>query len=228
MCMVGPTVFVVDDDVSVRESMKMLLEAAGLQVETFESGRHFLSRPPAPVPCCLVLDLLLPDLDGLAVQKLLADRTDMPIIFLTGHRDVATTVRAMKAGAAEFLTKPPPGDLLLAAIRGALDRSRTLREDGAQQRRLRGRYETLTPREREVMQRVVSGLLNKQVGADLGISEITVKAHRGRVMRKMNAGSLPELVMMAAQLDLLPKAVERIGRYSRYHGPIDSAAALAV
>ena len=193
-------VFVVDDDVSVRESLELLIETSGWHCETCASAREFLARPPAAVPCCLVLDVTLPGLNGLEVQKQLAHRTDMPIIFITGHGDVPTTVQAMKAGAVEFLMKPLSADVLLAAIRGAFERSRAALKVNAEVRELESRYASLTPREREVMALVVSGLLNKQVGGELGISEITVKAHRGQVMRKMKADSLPDLVTMAARL----------------------------
>ena len=197
-------VFVVDDDVSVRESLELLIKAAGWQPETFASAQAFLARSRLTVPCCLVLDVTLPGLSGLELQQRLVERTDMPIIFITGHGDVPMSVQAMKAGAVEFLTKPFTNDVLLDAIGGAIERSRTaVREESARQV-LRSAYGSLTPREREVMALVVSGLLNKQVGAELGISEITVKAHRGQMMRKMKAGSLPELVTMAARLGLRP------------------------
>jgi FixJ family two-component response regulator len=199
---VPPIVFVVDDDVSVRESLELLIKSAGWQPETFVSAQEFLSRPQSPVPCCLVLDVTLPGLSGLELQKQLAERADMPIIFITGHGDVPMTVQAMKAGAVEFLTKPFKDDVLLDAIRGAIDRSRAALRLDSEMRLMRKRYESLSPREREVMALVVSGLLNKQVGGELGISEITVKAHRGQVMRKMKADSLPDLVTMAARLGL--------------------------
>jgi FixJ family two-component response regulator len=195
-----PIVFVVDDDLSVRESLELLIKSAGWQPETFVSAQEFLSRPQSPVPCCLVLDVTLPGLSGLELQKQLAERTDMPIIFITGHGDVPMTVQAMKAGAVEFLTKPFKDDVLVDAIRGAIDRSRAALRLDSEMRLMRKRYESLSPREREVMALVVSGLLNKQVGGELGISEITVKAHRGQVMRKMKADSLPDLVTMAARL----------------------------
>ena len=198
-----PIVFVVDDDLSVRESLELLIKSAGWQPETFVSAQEFLSRPHPPVPCCLVLDVTLPGLSGLDLQAQLAERTDMPIIFITGHGDVPMTVQAMKAGAVEFLTKPFKDDVLLDAIRGAIDRSRAALRLDSEMHLLRKRYESLSPREREVMALVVSGLLNKQVGGQLGISEITVKAHRGQVMRKMKADSLPDLVTMAARLGLL-------------------------
>jgi FixJ family two-component response regulator len=198
-----PIVFVVDDDVSVRESLELLIRSAGWQPETFASAQEFLSRPRVLAPSCLVLDVTLPDLNGLDLQKRVAlDRMDMPIIFITGYGDVPTTVQAMKAGAVEFLTKPFGDDVLLNAIRHAIERSRTALRREAEIRALRDRYASLSRREREVMALVVSGLLNKQVGGELGISEITVKAHRGKVMRKMKAGSLADLVNMAATLRL--------------------------
>lgn len=201
-----PTVFVVDDDVSVRKSLKLLIESAGWQAETFGSGQEFLSRPRIPGPSCLLLDLVLPDLNGCDLQTLVADRAEMPVIFMTGYGDVPTTVRAMKAGAAEFFTKPLVNDLLLTSIRSAIDRSYAALADAALMRAVRDSYALLSPREREVMELIVSGRcrLNKQVGSELGISEITVKAHRGRMMRKMKARSLPELVRMAARLCLTP------------------------
>jgi FixJ family two-component response regulator len=195
-------VFVVDDDVSVRESLELLIRTAGWQPETFASGQDFLSRPRATVPCCLLLDVTLPGLNGLELQQQLAERPEMPIIFITGHGDVPMTVQAMKAGAVEFLTKPLKDDVLLNAIRGAIERSRAALRLDSEMRALRTCYASLTPREREVMALVVSGRLNKQVGGELGISEITVKAHRGQVMRKMKADSLPNLVTMAARLGL--------------------------
>ena len=199
---VRSVVFVVDDDVSVRESLELLIRTAGWRPETFASAQEFLSRPRATVPCCLVLDVTLPGLNGLELQQQLAERTDTPIIFITGHGDVPMSVQAMKAGAIEFLTKPFRDDVLLDAIRGAIERSRAALRLDLDMRTLRNCYESLTPREREVMALVVSGLLNKQVGGELGISEITVKAHRGQVMRKMKAESLPDLVTMAARLGL--------------------------
>jgi FixJ family two-component response regulator len=195
-----PTVFVVDDDPSVREALALLIESAGWQPEAFGSGKEFLSRPRVPGPSCLVLDVALPDLNGLDVQQLVADRTDMPIIFMTAHGDVSTTVRAMKAGAVEFLTKPFHDDVLVSAIQEAISRSCAALAQAADIRALQESYASLSRREREVMALVVSGLLNKQVGGELGISEITVKAHRGKMMRKMSAGSLPDLVRMAARL----------------------------
>ena len=195
-------VFVVDDDVSVRESLELLIKSAGWHPETFVSAQEFLSRSHPRVPCCLVLDATLPGLSGLELQKQLAERTDMPIIFITGYGDVPMSVQAMKAGAVEFLTKPFKDDVLLDAISGAIERSRVALCQETEMQGLRSCYGSLTPREREVMALVVAGLLNKQVGGQLGISEITVKAHRGQVMRKMKADSLPDLVNMAARIGL--------------------------
>jgi RNA polymerase sigma factor (sigma-70 family) len=200
-----PIVFVVDDDVSVREALELLIRCAGWQPETFASAQEFLARPRVLVPSCLVLDVSLPGLNGLDLQKRIAvDRADMPIIFITGHGDVPMTVQAMKAGAVEFLTKPFGEDVLLTAIRHAIDRSNSALCREAEIRVLRDCFASLTPREREVLILVVSGMLNKQVGDRLGISEITVKAHRGKVMQKMKADSLPDLVKMAARLRLSP------------------------
>ena len=202
-----PIVFVVDDDVSVRESLELLIESEGWQPETFVSAQEFLARPRNLVPSCLVLDVSLPDLNGLDLQKRVAvERPDMPIIFITGCGDVSMSVQAMKAGAIEYLTKPFGDEVLLSAIRYALERSRRALEQGEKMKALRQRCASLTPREREVMALVVSGLLNKQVGGELGISEITVKAHRGQVMRKMGADSLPALVNMVARLDVATRA----------------------
>lgn len=198
-----PTVFVVDDDVSVRESLELLIGCAGWQPETFASAREFLAHPRVLAPSCLILDVSLPDLNGLDLQKRIAgDRVDMPIIFITGHGDIPMTVRAMKAGAVEFLTKPFSDEALLSAIRHAIERSQTELGRESEMQVLRDRYASLSTREREVMALVVSGLLNKQVGAELGISEITVKAHRGRMMGKMKAASLADLVNMAARLGI--------------------------
>ncbi len=198
-----PIVFVVDDDISVRESLELLIRSEGWEPETFKSAQEFLVRPRALVPSCLVLDVSLPGLNGLDLQKRIApDRIDMPIIFITGYGDVPMTVQAMKAGAVEFLTKPFGDNVLVSAIRNALERSHTALSHEAEMRVFRDCYASLTPREREVMALVVSGLLNKQVGGELGISEITVKAHRGQVMQKMKADSLADLVKMAARLGL--------------------------
>src|ERR1700722_4617283 len=200
-----PIVFVVDDDISVRESLELLIRSEGWQPETFESAREFLAHPRALVPSCLVLDVSLPGLNGLELQKRVAvERIDMPIIFITGYGDVPMTVQAMKAGAVEFLTKPFGDNVLLSAIRNAIERSKTALGHKAEIQSLRDRYELLTRREREVMALVASGLLNKQVGGELGISKITVKAHRGHVMQKMKADSFAELVKMAARLGPAP------------------------
>jgi len=198
-------VFVVDDDISVRESVELLIKFAGWQPETFASAKDFLARPRISKPCCLVLDVSLPDLNGLELQKLIAsERTDMPIIFITGHGDVPTTVQAMKAGAVEFLTKPFDDEVLLGAIRHALKRSAAVLDDQAEITTLRSSYDSLTPREQDVMRLVVAGMLNKQIGLKLGISEITVKAHRGKVMQKMKADSVADLVKTAVKLGLAP------------------------
>jgi FixJ family two-component response regulator len=195
-------VFVVDDDMSVRESLESLIRHAGWLAELFASGQEFLARPRLTVPCCLLLDVSLPGLSGLELQRQIAERTEMPIIFITGHGDVPMTVQAMKAGAVEFLTKPLRRDVLLNAIRGALERSRAALRVDAETQAIKNCYQSLTPREREVMGLVVTGLLNKQIGGELDISETTVKKHRGQVMRKMKSDSLAELVTIAARLGL--------------------------
>ena len=197
-----PVVFVVDDDVSVRESLELLILSAGWQPETFASAEEFLERDRIDGPSCLVLDVTLPNLNGLELQKRIIDRADMPIIFITGYGDVPSTVQAMKAGAVEFLTKPFGDEVLLHAITQAIERSRAAFAHQADLRARRACYASLTPRERETMALVVSGLLNKQIALELGISEITVKAHRGQVMRKMQVESLAELVRVAGALDV--------------------------
>jgi len=200
-----PIVFVVDDDISVRESLEALIRFVGWQPETFASAEEFLARPRVLTPSCLVLDVSLPELNGLELQKLMAgDRAGMPIIFITGHGDVPMTVQAMKAGAVEFLTKPFDDEVLLSAIRNAIKRSGAILDDHAEIQALRDSYASLTPREREVMRLVVSGMLNKQIGLKLGISEITVKAHRGKAMQKMKADSLADMVKIAVRLGLAP------------------------
>jgi FixJ family two-component response regulator len=206
MLPVTSIVFVVDDDFSVRESVGELIRYTGYQVETFASAREFLDRPAVRVPSCLVLDISLPDLNGLELQERIATRVDMPIIFITGYGDIPMTVQAMKAGAVEFLTKPLGHDVLLSAIKSALDRSQTTLDHEAQLQALRDHYASLSGREREVMALVVSGMMNKHVAGELGISEITVKAHRGRVMRKMKANSLADLVKMSTSLGFAPSA----------------------
>lgn len=200
-----PIVFVVDDDISVRESLESLITFSGWQPETFASAADFLARPRATIPSCLVLDVSLPDLNGLELQKLIgAERLDMPIIFITGHGDVPMTVQAMKGGAVEFLTKPFDDEVLLSAIRHAIRRSAAVLGDQAEISALRSNYESLTPRERDVMKLVVTGMLNKQIGLKLDISEITVKAHRGKMMQKMKAESVADLVKTAVRLGLAP------------------------
>lgn len=194
-------VFVVDDDESVRKSLGNLIRSACLRVETFASAQQFLASPPVDVPSCLVLDVRMPRVNGLELQKRLTEiNADIPIIFITAHADVATSVRAMKAGAIEFLTKPFPDEDLLDAVHEALERDRVTRQQKAEVRDLQTRYESLTPREREVLELVVSGLLNKQIAYELGISETTIKVHRSQVMKKMMANSLADLVRMSEKL----------------------------
>ncbi len=196
-------VWVVDDDVSVREALGSLIRSAGLRAETFVSAQEFLARTRTDAPSCLVLDVRLPGLGGLDLQKRMAElNLEIPIVFITGHGDVPTSVQAMKAGAVEFLTKPFADRDLLDAIQQAIKRDRVARQQQAEMKELHGRYESLTPREREVMERVVSGLLNKQVAAELGTSEFTIKVHRGKVMRKMRADSLADLVRMSERLEI--------------------------
>jgi FixJ family two-component response regulator len=209
MATAKPIVFVVDDDVWVRESLETLVRDEGWQPETFSSAQQFLDRPRAVTPSCLVLDISLPGLNGLELQKRVAvERTDMPIIFITGHGDIPMSVGAMKAGAVEFLTKPFNDEVLLTAIRRALEQSRLALAQKAEMQELRDRYASLTPREMQVMALVVSGLLNKQVGGELGISEKTVKAHRGQVMQKMKANSVADLVKMAEKLHLAERSTK--------------------
>jgi FixJ family two-component response regulator len=199
----APTVVVVDDDISVRESLELLIQNEGWQAALFQSAKEFLTRSPTVVPSCLILDVNLPDLSGLDIQQRIGDeKSSTPIIFITGYGDIPTSVRAMKAGAAEFLTKPLDDEIVIRAIREAVLRGQAnLKREGAQ-RQLQERYNSLTKREREVMNLVVTGLMNKQVGFELDISEITVKAHRGRVMEKMHATTFVDLVNMAGRLGI--------------------------
>src|SRR5258705_7989450 len=204
MSPVTPIVFVVDDDISVRESLELLLRNAGWRVETFTSATDFLDRPRPNGPAYLGLYVSLPDLNGLELQRRLDARRELPIVFITGHGDIPMSVRAMKAGATQFLTKPFKDDALLDAVRGEIERSAAALGRETELKTLRENYAALSRREREVMGLVVSGLMNKQVGGELGISEITVKAHRGKVMRKMKAGSVADLVKMAGKLSSAP------------------------
>ena len=200
---IRPTVVVVDDDISVRESLELLIQSEGWQPALFESAQEFLTQLPTVVPSCLILDVNLPDLSGLDIQQRISDeKSSTPIIFITGYGDIPTSVRAMKAGAAEFLTKPLDDEILIRAIRGAVLRGQANLEREGARRQLQERYDSLTKREREVMNLVVKGLMNKQVGFELDISEITVKAHRGRVMEKMRAATFVDLVNMAGKLGI--------------------------
>jgi FixJ family two-component response regulator len=199
---VRPVVFVIDDDISVRESLELLFRTTGWEFHGFASAEHFLAYSRPSVPCCVIVDLMLPGLSGLELQKQLGGGLDVPMIFMSGHADISMTVQAMKAGAIEFLIKPLRTDLLVKTTQDAIERSRAALRLRSEMRRLTSCYRSLTPREREVMALVVAGLLNKQVGFELGISEVTVKAHRGQVMRKMRAESLPALVTMATRLGL--------------------------
>jgi FixJ family two-component response regulator len=210
-----PTVFVVDADATTRETLDALVHGTGWLCRTATSAEEFLERPRAMTPCCLLADLDLPGLGGLALQRLVADRAELPVIFMSAGTDIRSTVQAMKSGAFDFLMKPFAGDDVLQSIREALDRSRTELRHIATMRALQSRYESLSRREREVMELVVSGRLNKQVGGELGISEITVKAHRGKLMRKMQARSFAELVKMAGNL----------GSADTYDSVLDSASA---
>jgi len=201
-----PVVFVVDDDLGVRDAIRKLIASVGLRVESFGSAGEFFSSSRPDVPACLVLDVRLPDVSGLEFQRALADaRVEIPIIFITGHGDIPMSVRAMKAGAVEFLTKPFRGQELLDAIQEAIAKDRVARAERAQMNQIRARYDTLTPREKEVLHLVASGMLNKQVAAELGASELTIKTHRGRVMQKMGADSLADLVRMSEKLSPPPR-----------------------
>ena len=203
-----PIIFVIDDDLSFRNSLSALIRFEGWQVESFGSAQEFLARPRPLVPSCLLLAISLPDLNSLEVQKQLSrERAEVPIVVISVHADIPLTVQAMKAGAVDFLLSPFSDAVLADAIRESLERSRKILLREMEIREIRDRYESLSRRERQVMKLVVSGLLNKQVGGELGISELTVKAHRGKVMQKMKAGSLADLVRMAAKLQAAPRAI---------------------
>jgi len=223
-----PNVFVIGDDGAVRGSLAKIIRTAGWELEEFASAEHFLSCTRCTVPCCVVINLTLPGLSGLELQKRLVDRPEIPIVFIAGHNDVRVAVQAMKAGAVEFLIKPVNDVVLIDAIGAAIERSRAALDREFDMCALRSHYASLSPREREVMVLVVSGLLNKQIGAELGISEITVKAHRGQVMRKMEAASLPHLVRMAAQLGLRPLRTKRHGARVGIHRAKSQASPLSV
>ena len=205
-----PVVFVVDDDIDVREGLKSVMGSVGLRCEVFASPRKFLERKPADTVSCLVLDVRLPGMSGLDFQAELAGtHADIPIIFITGHGDIPMSVRAMKAGAVEFLTKPVREQTLLDAVRVALERDRVRREQAEKLRDLQARFELLSPREREVLSLVITGLLNKQMAAEMKLSEVTVKVHRASLMKKLGAKSLPDLVKIAGALGVVPRSIKR-------------------
>jgi FixJ family two-component response regulator len=216
-CAVQPVVSVIDGDHATRESLRMLIEETGWRARTFSAAAEFLAQPPSHVPNCLLLDAQLPDISGLELQARLTDRPETPIIFITSNGDVAMTVRAMKAGAIEFLTKPLCSDLLLGAMRHAVTLSTEILRRESQMSLLRDRYASLTSREQEVLAFVVRGYLNKQVSGELGISEVTVKAHRGKMMRKMAAACVPQLVGMASKLELKPVRPLPLFRWNQSH-----------
>jgi RNA polymerase sigma factor (sigma-70 family) len=205
----GSVVFVVDDDASMREAIESLLRSAGLAVRSFSSALEFLARPPHDAPACLVLDVRLPGASGLDLQRELAERDPLPIVFITGHGDIRTSVRAMKAGAVEFLPKPFRDEDLLEAIKQALESARRAWRERADLSKLHQLVAALTPRERQVFSLVVTGMLNKQIAYELGISEVTVKGHRGQVMQKLRAGSVADLVRMAGRVGVVPVSCRR-------------------